>query len=385
MTSKSRLETTLKAIKNSGKITPEILSNLSKDERELVQALFEANMIDESIGFSEELEVNRDWNKLKEQLEKPQKESVPLWKVVMKYAAVLIGIAILGYVIQYKEPTEENGVAQHEVNTNGIKLVLANDEVRFLPQDQNQMISNGLGNVIAEHDGNRIRYLNNPEIRRLIFHEIEVPNGKMFDLELSDGTRVQLNSGTKMKYPIQFLEGQKREVEINGEAFFDVAHDRLHPFVVNSEEVTIEVLGTKFNISTYKEELEVGAVLVEGSIRMTNVFSSNDSVVLTPGTRGYWDKEKHETKVEQVDVEVYTSWMKGEMVFKNTSFGHILKRLERKYDVQIESKNLELNQKIFNASFSKRVESIEDVLKYLSEASSASFQYKIENRNILIY
>ncbi|MGC1631346.1 MAG: FecR domain-containing protein [Gelidibacter sp.] len=370
MTSKSRLKLAIESIIACGEITPESLVYLTEEEKDLVQTLFKQGLIRESLSFIEDIDSDRDWSLVKEKLIKSEKRRTPFRQSVMRYAALFLGLFALGYAVQYKDSSR---VDSQVVDSNEVRLLLGDDKVKFLNKDINQKISTASGNVIAQQQGNRIKYLNNFEIDELIFHEVEVPHGKVFDIELSDGTIVHLNSGTKMRYPVRFLQGQKREVSIQGEAYFDVAKDKEHPFIVNADAVAIEVLGTKFDISTYKEDLEIRAVLVEGSISMTNSYFPADTVILTPGTQGSWDKDKHQTKVEQVDVEIYTGWMKGELVFKNSTFENMTKKLERKYNVQIENNNLELSEKIFNASFSVNVESIEDVLKYIMEVFP--FQY----------
>lgn len=382
MTSNSRLKIVLETIKVSGKITPELLKHLSVEEKDLVQTLFDQGMIEDTLSYMESLDSTKAWNELMPELEQPEKSAIPLWRSVMRYAAVVVGVVALGYMVQTRDQVD-SGMANQVLETNGIKLLLGKDKIKFLTQQSSEEISNSSGQVVAQYNANSITYLNNPEIKDLVFHEIEVPYGKIFDLTLSDGTVVHLNSGTKMRYPIQFLKGQKREVQISGEAYFDVAKDKEHPFVVSSDDIAIEVLGTQFNFSTYKEESVVGAVLVEGAIKMINSRFPDEDVVLVPGTRGSWNKVEHKTTVEEVDVSIYTGWMKGEMIFKNSTFEEMAKRLERRYDVKIENRNSELSQKVFNASFSKRIESFEDVLIYLSEVSS--FRYEIKNNSVIIY
>lgn len=382
MTSNSRLKIVLETIKVSGKITPELLKHLSVEEKDLVQTLFDQGMIEDTLSYMESLDSTKAWNELMPELEQPEKSAIPLWRSVMRYAAVVVGVVALGYMVQTRDQVD-SGMANQVLETNGIKLLLGKDEIKFLTQQSSEEISNSSGQVVAQYNANSITYLNNPEIKDLVFHEIEVPYGKIFDLTLSDGTVVHLNSGTKMRYPIQFLKGQKREVQISGEAYFDVAKDKEHPFVVSSDDIAIEVLGTQFNFSTYKEESVVDAVLVEGAIKMINSRFPDEDVVLVPGTRGSWNKVEHKTTVEEVDVSIYTGWMKGEMIFKNSTFEEMAKRLERRYDVKIENRNSELSKKVFNASFSKRIESFEDVLIYLSEVSS--FRYEIKNNSVIIY
>lgn len=380
MTSNSRLNLALKTILDCGKITPESLVHLTEAEKDLVQTLFKQGLIKESLNYIEDIDVDKDWELIKDQFIKPKKNSIPLWHSVMRYAALFLGLIALVYAIQSRDYFDvDNQIA----DSNEIKLLLGNDEIKFLQNDISQEISNASGKIIANQRGDKITYLNNSEVDELVFHEVEIPHGKLFEIELSDGTLVHLNSGTKMRYPIQFLKGQKREVFIQGEAYFEVAKVKEYVFVVHADAVMIEVLGTKFDISTYKEDSEIKAVLVEGSINMTNSYFPEDAVILTPGTQGSWHKGKHHTKIEPVDVEIYTGWMQGELIFKNSTFENMSKKLERKYNVQIENNNLELSEKVFNASFSANIESIDDVLKYIAEIFP--FKYEISNDHILIY
>jgi transmembrane sensor len=380
MTSLSQLKLAIATISKSGEITPKSIENLTEDEIELVQTLFNQGLLAESLNYMEDLNSDTDWNKLKQKLVKSKKKTIPLWKSVMRYAAVFIGVIAVAFLVEYKE----NSATDHQASQdNLIKLSLGNDDIRFVVQGESEEIIDPSGKVIAKQQGGTIKYLKNSEITELVFHELYIPFGKIFNLELSDGTIVHLNSGTKIKYPVQFQKGQKREVFVEGEAYFEVAKDKEDSFIVNADAVSIEVLGTKFGVSTYKENSEIETVLVEGSISMSNSFDTEDAVILTPGTKGAFHKTEHLTTVENVDVRYYTGWMQGELIFKNSSFENMIKKLERKYNVQIKNNNGPLANKLFNASFSKKVESIEDVLKYINEIHA--FNYDISDNHIIIY
>ncbi|MGV8815559.1 MAG: FecR family protein [Gelidibacter sp.] len=378
MKSKSSLKSVLEIIAATGKITPELLCHLTKDERQLIETIILEGSVNESLNFLKDIDSEAEWELLENRLIKP-KTVTPLWKSVMRYAALIVGLFALVYGIQNKNNVE---VEYHVSEKDNIKLLLGNDQIKILAQGGNENIVVS-GEIVAHHIGSSIKYNSHTGIDQLIFHEVVIPYGKIIDIELSDGTVVHLNSGSKMRYPVQFLEGQPREVFIEGEAYFDVSKDKRHPFIVNADAVSIEVLGTKFTVSTYIEDLEINAVLVEGSINMSNSYFPEDVITLTPGTKGSWDKNGHQTKMENVDVENYISWMKGELVFRNTPFENMEKKLERKYNVEIKNNNSSLSKKVFNASFSENIESIEDVLKYISELYP--FHYEITNNHILIY
>ncbi|GGW29060.1 FecR family protein [Arenibacter certesii] len=120
----------------------------------------------------------------------------------------------------------------------------------------------------------------------LVYNTLSVPNGERVDLMLSDGTKVILNSGTSLRYPVQFLGSESRQVFLDGEAFFMVAKDSHSPFVVNTEDIKVRVLATKFNWSSYPEDQFVNTTLIEGSISVYNssqTFDSSNACVLEPG------------------------------------------------------------------------------------------------------
>ncbi len=123
--------------------------------------------------------------------------------------------------------------------------------------------------------------------------------------------------------------------------------------------------------------------MIEGSVNMKNTIMPQDNIILKPGNKGSWHKTAHGTKIEKVDVEIYTSWMKGDLIFKGTTFENITKKLERKYNVKIENNNPALANKVLTAKFNSEIETIEDVLKSIGEIYP--FDYEIDNKNILIY
>jgi|26BtaG_2_1085354.scaffolds.fasta_scaffold00336_3 hypothetical protein len=384
MTSESRIKTALKIIAATGKLSPESLSDLTEDEKKLIETVFQQDMVVESLSFMEEIDSGEDWKSLKERLNKseriiPKTRVIPLWRSIIQYAAMIVVFFAVGYAIYNKGNVE---VEQQISHNDGIKLLIGDEQTRILDYVGNEDIIVS-GKIIARQNGSVIKYNTKAVTDQLIFHQIVIPHGKMFDIELSDGTVVHLNSGSKMKYPVNFLEGLSREVFIEGEAYFDVSSDKRRPFIVNADDVSIKVLGTEFTISTYSEDPEINAVLVEGSISMSNSYFPEEIITLTPGTKGSWDKNNHKTSLEEVNINDYIGWMKGELVFRNSPFSNMLKKLERKYDVEIENNNSALSNKVFNASFSEDVESIEDVLKYISEIYP--FNYRISDQRVLIY
>ena len=171
-------------------------------------------------------------------------------------------------------------------------------------------------------------------------------------------------------------------MEIWGEAFFDVTRDENHPFLVTANNVQVEVLGTKFNVSSYPEDDDISTVLVEGSVQLTNKDKSNldDSFVIVPNQKASWDKNSEKMTIEEVETDIYTSWTSGRIIFKNIPFKNIRKKLERRYNVTIINNNQALDEKFYNASFD--IETIEQVMKAFKE--NYSIDYSITDNQIII-
>lgn len=373
-----KLKSVLVSIEQSGRIEMDVLQQLTQEEKEIVNTLFNENLVSEALVFLEEMDTDAEWHLFMERAMVSKKQKFPFWRPILKYAAIFVGVMVTGYLVF----RQNDMVNQNPISERSIKLKMGNDNVKVIQEENSQQIVSASGKVLGVQKGNRISYKVNSEISELVYNELEIPFGKIFEVELSDGTLVYLNSGTKIKYPVKFLNTGKREVFIEGEAYFKVAKDKNHPFVVNSDQVAVEVLGTEFNFSCYKEDTEIKTVLVEGSVSMTNSLRPEDQLVLVPGTKGAWNRVSHDTHEEIVDVDLYTGWIKGELVFRDISFLDMAKKLERSYNVVIENNNEPLSGKILNARFHVDIESIDDVMKSIGELHS--FQYTIKNGKITI-
>lgn len=169
-----------------------------------------------------------------------------------------------------------------------------------------------------------------------------------------------------------------------GEAFFDVAKDVKHPFVVHTGEVDVHVLGTAFNVSNYPESKTSDIVLVKGAVTLTGKYDKEspifNSVNLSPGEKGSFHKENGQMEKQKVISGIYTAWIKGELVFRDTSFENILIMLERKFNVKIINHNKEIAKEVFDASFKE--DKIEVILNYFK--STYGITYIRDKNNIII-
>lgn len=297
-----------------------------------------------------------------------------------KYAAILV--LALGSFYFYKNSnafhSKQNVVVPRQ---DEIVLQLDNESVQTIDTSEARNVTDKYGNIIGKQEKNRLVYSNNYSNGELVYNTLRIPYGKKFEVQLSDGTVVHLNAGTSLRYPIQFLKNQSRQVYLIGEAYFEVAKDKAHPFTVNTQEVNVEVLGTKFNVNSYTEEVSTDVVLVEGKVSLYKDKKATDNqVYLTPGLKGTSVRGQQKITTESVNTDYYTAWVKGSLVFKNASFNDIIKKLERHYNVTFINKNKVLGREIFNARFDN--EPIEVVLKYFSD--SYAIDYVIDEDKITI-
>ena len=269
------------------------------------------------------------------------------------------------------------------LNSNEITLQLENGDIQVISAGKKSQIADAEGNVIGNQNGNKIVYDTETTAEKLVYNTLKIPYGKRFELQLSDGTIVHLNSGTTLKYPVKFIAGQNRQVFLDGEAFFDVTKDKTHPFVVNADNLNVRVLGTHFNVSNYPEDNLTDVVLVEGSVGLYSAkeqFNAEKNTILKPGFKGSFSKINNQIKTKAVVTDVYTAWIKGGLTFREMTFKDISKKLERHYNVTIVNQNAKLSNEKFNASFGD--EPIAKVLSYFNEIHGIN--YTLKNNEVLI-
>ncbi len=298
----------------------------------------------------------------------------------LKYAAIAILFVGLAYL--YQEGTFSGQPAEQIIpKEEAITLELENGKVEIMNILSSKDVRDIQGKLIGKQNKTQLAYSKDAMIETLIYNTLNVPYGKRFELILSDGTKVKLNAGTSLKYPVKFIKGHDRRVYLTGEAYFDVAKDTKHPFIVNAEELNVEVMGTAFNLSAYPEDNTTDVVLVEGSVGLYIQGDTMKNVTsLSPGIKATLDRNLKSIKTEEVNTNLYTGWMQGGLIFRNASFKNIVKKLERHYNIEIIINNEELGNEVFNASFKQ--ETIDKVLSYFND--SYDIDYTIKENTIYI-
>ncbi|MFA4871077.1 MAG: FecR domain-containing protein [Pedobacter sp.] len=213
---------------------------------------------------------------------------------------------------------------------------------------------------------------------------ISTPKAGQYQVVLTDGTKVWLNAASSISFPTVFENLNQRKVQLKGEAYFEVAKDKSHPFIVQTDRQNVKVLGTHFNISDYDDDLKTKTTLLEGKVRVAQQaydkvsFKSNEFVVLNPGQQAILAGGAIE--VTKVDTEEAVAWKNGYFKFKSETLSEIMIKLSRWYDVDIVYEG-EISKDRFGGTIS-RYKNIADVLEMLE--STKLVQFKVEGRKIIV-
>ncbi|UPZ15469.1 FecR family protein [Flavobacterium humidisoli] len=208
------------------------------------------------------------------------------------------------------------------------------------------------------------------------FNTLSTPTGGQYNIVLADGTKVFLNAVSSIKYPTQF-NGDQRIVELEGEAYFEVAKNKSKPFLVKSANQTIEVLGTHFNVHAYNNEAVIKTTLLEGSVA---VSSKNQKAILKPGQQSNISESSSKIAVKEVDTEAAIAWKNGRFKFDNADLKSVMKQLERWYGIKVEYRGDVSDVRFNGGTF--RNKNLSEVLKVLE---LSNIKFKVEGKTIIVY
>ncbi len=211
----------------------------------------------------------------------------------------------------------------------------------------------------------------------LKYNTLRIPVGAEYNLLLADGTKVCLNSGSEIRYPVVF-QGDQREVFLTGEAFFQVARDETRKFVVRSGQQTVVVLGTSFNIRSYSQQDFIATTLQEGALQ---ILLPDTTYRMYPGSQVVFDKKTNESSIREVNSELYTSWKDGYYFFDQTSLEEILSTISLWYNLTVVFEDPEAKSLLFTGQL-KRYADIQYLLKKFEDTNAVEFIFK-ENKVII--
>ncbi len=327
------------------------------------------------VRFSAKVDEQLAWKVIHSKLEE---RKVYSFRPHLKYAAVLLALVSLtiSYLLLHN-PKENNELAfENQAIKPGkpmATLELSNGRSVDLEgmNDSTLLLGNGLYIQIKNET---IDYTK-ADINSELLNTIHIPKGGEYNLVLSDGTRIWLNSDSELSFPAKFV-GEKREISLKGEAYLEVAKNKKFPFVVNVKGVEVEVLGTSFNVKAYDN---IETTLVEGKVNIHTNASTN--VILRSGDQGIVNSGDNSVEVKQVDTRIYTSWVNGMFTFRSMTLEEIMKTFERWYNVTVSYEKDDFKQRHFTGNL-KRYEEINPHLDLIGLTTDVDF--KISGNNILV-
>ena len=360
----------------SGTIMPDeqrLLDSWMKEKEEhkqLFDRLRKDTRFAEEYGIFREVDTTRAWETFRVKNGLRRQRRMTTW---IKYAAVIaLPLLIAGVWLLFPRGGERSiPVAQ---NTKIVKreespvLEVVGGGKVILEKEKDKMIEAGRGVDVQQSSGMLV-YSDSVVSEYVDTNVLRIPKGGEFKLQLADGTRVYLNSATDLRYPVAFT-GPERRVYLKGEAYFEVAKDVEHPFIVVTDDVQVRVYGTSFNVNTLGAD-GVRTVLVEGKVGIRGQDLDRE-YVLKPNELAFYDRNSRDMKIETVDPDLYTLWRKGIFVFERETLENIMNTLSLWYDMEVFFQSESAKQLHFSGHM-KRYEQIEDILHAITDATGVVF------------
>ncbi len=303
--------------------------------RKLYVTLSQRNL-DEKKTLLGQLHPERTWKQLEKQLDFKRR---PRFLRMVRYAAAVILLGIAGTAVYWFRSQSEpvlTPIQQAELQPGSAKafLILASEEkinlesdrIFSLQQDSTIRLDNKENTLTIESARSAAKVSDE-------YQTLFVPMGGEYKLVLEDGSQVRLNSNTQLRFPLAF-SAERRVVYLEGEAYFDVAPDPRKPFVVVTQGMEVNVLGTKFNVKAYQDDRFVFTTLVSGSVRIKDGKSSR-TTLLRPDEQCVYSSDDGRMQIRSVDSQLFLGWVNGRFIFENETLEEILKQFSRWYNVEV--------------------------------------------------
>lgn len=349
--------------------------SVSPRHEELFQRMLSSEHVEKSISrfVKTEEEEERGWWQLQQRARSGRSVRKIKW---FPYAAAIVLILSVGGVFYFsgdKEQTEILPIAKNEVQVPGSRAVLILPDGRKVDLE-NEVLRSDLAQsdslLLVSARSLKYRDIDSPDTTE-IFHTLEIPRGGEYLLTLSDGTIIYLNSESTLSFPVKF-QGKERKVYFTGEAYFKVAKNTEHPFVVTAGELEVLVTGTTFGVRAYKDEKDIQTTLESGQV---TVRVEGKSVKLVPNKQVLFNKSTMGLEVRDVDVDLYLAWADGRLVYDNCPLEKILTDLGRWYNIDVFYSRDELRSYQFSLNMKKH-EEFTQVLELIGKTGEVQFEIK---------
>jgi transmembrane sensor len=349
---------------------------------ELMDGTKRAAALERMKGFSTESKlrtVNAKMDAFEEQ-DSDRKAIKFNWLKIIAAASValVIGALIFMYSSHQRFPVQTAQNIDIGPGSNKAVLTLANGRKIYLDDEGSGLLATEAGANITKTNDGQLTYESNKTgmvTSSDLLNKINIPAGGQYQLVLPDGSKVWLNAKSSLQYPTSFEGKQQRNVELEGEAYFEITHNRRQPFIVKAGDQEIEVLGTHFNVNAYTDEPYKRTTLLEGSVQ---VSTGKKTILLRPGEQSQLSATG--ITVGGVNAEKAVAWKDGKMAFRKTDIRQVLREISRWYDIEIEYEGALPDYTISGEV--PRTANLSGILKILS---LSDVHYKQHGRKLTIY
>jgi ferric-dicitrate binding protein FerR (iron transport regulator) len=347
---------------------------LASDENMILfEKMTDEKNLEQAAGWFKEMNVEEELREIKRKI----KQRRPFHLLPYAIAAAVVILIVAGiYIYQSnsnRNKTTSIAVSKQDImpGSNKATLTLYNGQQIILDNEGTDTTINNHIKLLRK-DG-QLMYNNDTLTKDLVYNTLTVPRKGQYKLVLPDGTKVWLNAESSIRYPVAFVDDE-RKVFVTGETYFEVAKDKAKPFRVVAGDITLEDLGTEFNVNAYKNEPYFAATLVEGSVK---VITGSKQNILNPNQQAQIAGD--DIKIVNRNVNDVTAWKINQFKFEGTSLDEIMRQVERWYDADVEFKN-DVNLHL-NATIERDVP-VSKLLQILEETGQVHF--KIEGKKITV-
>jgi len=282
-----------------------------------------------------EVEIDSLLTGIRKSIDKRKKRNWRIWYPVAA-AGILIFLVSIWWINSQNhknfEVVDYSQLLPPHNATKDVELTLADQTKLKISQKESELKYDANGKLVINSTKPIQQETVNKTTTSELLNSIVVPRGKRANITFTDGTILWLNSGSSAVYPVKFA-GLKREIYIKGEGYLEVAHDESRPFIVKTDQMDIQVLGTNFNICAYPEDATTKVILVKGKVVAKS--KNNSDVILQPNQMISFNSETQKNDITEVNVEDYISWKEGWLLCNSEELGSIIRKLERYYDQKI--------------------------------------------------
>ena len=359
----------------------------SDANRDLFNSLTDEALLMNELFLLDSFKASDGWASFTKTIQKPVVPIIPITRDYKKYwvaAAAVLMMVFLTTVYFLKTPYKKTVTSINnkkpviDVLPGGNKAMLQlADGTLVTLSDSLSGFQASQQNVKLVIKNGEISYASKGTSQENLFNKVITPRGGQYKLRLNDGTQIWLNAASSIRYPVSFV-GNTRVVELTGEAYFDVAHDPQHPFIVKlSGNKQVRAIGTSFNINAYGDDNNGVATLIRGSIK---VESGNNERLLVPGQQAKFLADDKLLLSNQVDVDEIVAWKNGQFVFNALTVKSIMVQLARWYELEVVYSG-KISQETFSGIVSRN-SNLSEVLKIME---AGGLRFKIDGKIIYVF